>query len=690
MLVDHTASARLFRATVALAGLALVMGFLVVLRYSRIPFFVYYPRFTDTVLVSESLDMLLFVGASLCVPLSILVFSLQAGERRRSRGDAGVALAVVLAVWLLSLVFMSRSPSLAVLTLLLSAGSVAIVDVSISDQVYGLERRRAVSEMLVPMMAIFALIEFSPIYYWIFSSVNPGTEIGRQAAELELNLTYSPFLLEPLILLALLSSWIWVPVILRTLKVRGSPGRTNESSRIRVVDSRTLAASIDLIAIVAIVVFYYPYAAGQRWIVGVDSYINYYHPLVALAGLGLPQALRVLSSTFHEAYVGLLYIAELATGLSPFVIVKYAPLMLAILTSLLTFSLIIGSTKNHPLAVLSAVCCCLWIPTTTDIFCAFQANWAALMLWLLFLVSMLRSTKLTRGRAVYLLLQAVISTGILLIHPWTWGVFVVTLVIFAVVLFLEKSPSLRVSAMSFFSSLALAAPLGVAGMLLAPSIRKDMLRAIGYLWAWSNPARLLLVGGALSLTLKNWGSFLNPLLLVMSLLGAVAVIQRRDPLGRYLLAWILTWSIGSVLAAPLDYYPNHPELSDPAIWRMLLVSPLPILLAFGVGSILGFWRRFGLSTPGREPFMMRRSLVVVGVLGLCGAAMVGVPSPTLKLVTVLTTLALILLLTKFVPAHQVTSILILAALVLIVVNGAFRSLYPLLLDPHNLLGRWAY
>jgi hypothetical protein len=45
-----------------MAGVAVTIGILVVLRYAEIPFFVYYPRFTDTVLISESIDMLLFVG----------------------------------------------------------------------------------------------------------------------------------------------------------------------------------------------------------------------------------------------------------------------------------------------------------------------------------------------------------------------------------------------------------------------------------------------------------------------------------------------------------------------------------------------------------------------------------------------------------------------------------------------------
>jgi hypothetical protein len=110
ILLPRTASARFFKVTMTFAGIALAIGLLVVLRYAQIPFFLYYPRTTVTVLISESLDMLLFAGASLCVPPSVLL-ALQRGAGRRSVRKAGVTLAAVLAVWLLSLVFMSRSAS---------------------------------------------------------------------------------------------------------------------------------------------------------------------------------------------------------------------------------------------------------------------------------------------------------------------------------------------------------------------------------------------------------------------------------------------------------------------------------------------------------------------------------------------------------------------------------------------------
>jgi hypothetical protein len=667
----------------ALAGVSVAIGILVVLRYAQIPFFMYYPRTTNTVLVSESVDMLLFVGASLCVPLSLLLFALQPGTRRRAVRNAGVILVVVLAVWLSSFVFMSRSPSLTVETLFASTVSVAIVDVSASDSVYGLEWRRAVSEMLVPLMTIFALIEFSPIYYWILSAINPGTLTGREAAELELNLTYSPFLLEPLILVALLSSWIWIPVILRILKLESSPRSTDESPRIRgpAVSSRTLAASIDLIAIVAILVFYYPYTAGQHWIVGVDSYMRYYDPLVQVSGMHLSAAIWTVASTFHGVYVGLLLIVRLATGLSPFSIVKYAPLVLAIITSVTVFWIFLQSGRRIDLAVLAAACNLLWLPTTVGIWSAPQANWTAYALWMLFAASMLRWTMRASRGAVYFVLQAIASLGILLIHPWTWGVFVATLIILTVTLRLEKiAAATHVPTASVLSSLALAVPVGAAGILVAPGIRSDMFSTMTmYMHTFSNPNGLTLISGALSSVFEDWGSFLNPFLMIISLLGVFVVIRRKDSLSMYVVAWIVVWSIGSVLAAP-------EPIEMEALWRMLYVSPLPLLLAYGISGIVQLSRRLEMFNSSSEHFATQTFFATVGVVAPLSAFIVAFPSPMLKLVAVLAALALTFVLVRFVPANQVASILVLAVLVLIVVNGAFRSLYPLLLDPHNLRG----
>lgn len=225
MLLSPSATTRLFRAITALAGLAVVMGVLVVLRYARIPFFMYYPRFTDTVLFSESLDTYLFMAASLCVPASLVAFTFQPKAREQSRGLVRLVLVPLFLIWLLSLAFISQYPLPSAVTLLALTVGVLVFNVLTCDRVYGLERRQVLSEVVMTTMTPLALIEFAPVYYWIFSSMSPGTEIGRGAAELELNLTYSLFPLAPFIFIALLLSWLWVPVASRVL-ARVRPPKT--------------------------------------------------------------------------------------------------------------------------------------------------------------------------------------------------------------------------------------------------------------------------------------------------------------------------------------------------------------------------------------------------------------------------------------------------------------------------------
>jgi hypothetical protein len=524
------------------------------------------------------------------------------------------------------------------------------------------------------------LIEFASIYHWIFSSTDPGTQIGLQAAELEANLAYSPFLLGDFLLMGLLFSWLWIPPMFRILKV--SNAREVFQGAVKMPDRRAMATSIDLIAILAITVAFYPYLAGQQWIVGVDSLIRYYDPLIDLSGLSLSNGLRVLSSTFHGVYVGLLFLLERATGLTPFLIVKSAPLVLAFLTALIIFWMLLNCTGSHRLAILSSACSILWIPTTLGIFAGLQSNWAALVLWMLFLALTLWSMKSQSKRAAVFILQAVASAGILAIHPWTWGVFISTLAIFAVIVHLQKADAAHASLKGILAALVLAVPAGIAGIILAPNIRKEALSALqNYVWLLSNPNQIALVGDAIYLSYAQWASFLSPLLLAICLLGAASVLQHKGILSKYVLAWIVACSIGSILAAPYGYNPTSPELSEPELWRVLYISPLPILLAFGIEKAWQLVARLQTATPNRLHTLMPSILTTA----LCSAPLVISTSPIVKLVAVLAALTACLVL-AFKQGPQAAKTLVLMTLLLIVANAAFRSLYPLLLDPHNLLG----
>jgi hypothetical protein len=684
MLLKQSLSSGFLRLAFMLAGVALGVGLLVLVRNAQIPFFLYYPRVTNTVLLSVSLDTYLFALATLSVPASLVVLILQTRKRDQFRVFPTFVLVFAALVWLLSFVLILNDPLLSALGLYASTVMMVAVNLQLCGRVYDLERRRVVSDLLTPMMMIFALIEFASIYHWIFSSVDPGTQIGLQAAELEANLTYSPFLLADFLLMALLFSWLWIPPVFRVLKVANV--QEIIQGAVRMPGRRAIAASIDLIAILAIAVTFYPYSAGQQWLVGVDSLIRYYYPLTDVSGLSISNGLHVLSSTFHGVYVGLLFLLQRATGLAPFLIVKFAPLVLAFLTAVIIFWMLLNSTGSYRLATLSSVCSILWIPTTLGIFAGLQSNWAALVLWMLFLALTIWSTRSQSKRATVFILQAVVSAAILAIHPWTWGVFVATLVIFAVIAHLQDGEAAHASLRSIFAALVLAVPAGIAGTILALNMRKEALSALqNYVWLLSRPNQTALLGDAIYQGYAQWASFLSPLLLAISLLGAASLVQHKGFLGKYVLAWIVACSIGSILAAPVGYDPTSPALSEPLLWRVLYISPLPILLAFGIEKAWQLVERLQIATPSRLHAHYFTSILTAA---LCSGLLVISTSPIVKLVAVLAALTACLVL-AFKQGPQAVMTLVVMTLLLIVANAAFRSLYPLLLDPHNLLGTWS-
>ena len=189
MSLNQPAATRSFRFTCMLAGVALGVGLLVVLRDAQIPYFLYYPKSTNTILLSASLDAYVFALATLSIPASLIILILQAKQRRQPVGYAVAILAIAGAVWLLSFLLMWSYPLLSALGLYASTITTVAVNLLFCVRVYDLDRRRAVSDLLTPMMTIFVLIEFATLYHWAFASFDPITQIGRQAAELEANLT---------------------------------------------------------------------------------------------------------------------------------------------------------------------------------------------------------------------------------------------------------------------------------------------------------------------------------------------------------------------------------------------------------------------------------------------------------------------------------------------------------------------
>jgi hypothetical protein len=591
---------------------------------------------------------------------------------RRGRRFSAVTSLGTIALWAVSITLAIINEPYAALILYATVIDAAVLTVFRSES-----RRAALGGMLVSTLTIFSLVEWSSICYWVVVSINPHNVGVIASQRLEADLTFFLYPVAIPMMVLLLFSWVWVPLIPRlsrrkvhmVVRYRPSPKKP---------DARMVVAAIDLIAIIAIIIFFYPYLAGQTWVVGQDAYWRYITPVNALVGLSASQALNTPAS--HGVYVLFLYLIQSATGASVVSIVKYAPLALTFGTASAALFATLRGGWNFEVAILSSICTLLWLPTTLGIYVDIQANWLAFLFWIIFLG--IYFTKSEANIVTYITL-AILSFLILLVHPWIWGVFVATLLFTAIIS--RQSGWSKHCNRTIVASLLLALPVGVAAYSLSPSLRADLASTIQlYMSAPVNPAGLLSFGDALTNMFYNLGPVLSPVLLLLCMVGAYSLARRRDITGNYLIAWTLACCIGSILIAPSGLNPTNPGLSETGLWRMLYISPLPFLLALGMEKCVSISKR-PISTvdPTTIASQIMPVLSILPFLAV-GAGLFMISDAAVRLLLVaLALIAALVIVVRF-PNSRCLEVLIVSVLVLLLFNAAFRTLFPLVLDPHNI------
>jgi len=650
-----------------LTGISLGIGILVLLNQFQIPFYLYYPRTTNTVLISNSYDLYVFLISTACVPCT-LAFSTTRPSRSGMIG--------IIMIWVAGVLLTLVQQPYAVGTLYVTVTYAAALNVSKTTL-----PKLSAAEVILPILAIFALIEYSTLYYWICSALNPQTQVGMSAEELELNLTFSLFPLALIISVLLFFSWLWIPIV--TLLLGRGRKLSQNQPHLLVRSRRHIAASIDLFVILAILIFFYPYLAGQTWIVGVDSYIRYLSPLNDLTGLTPSQAF-IKSYSIHGLYVFLLYLVQLGTNVSSFTVVKFAPLVLTFAAASAVFLAFHGGGWKFELAILSSISVLLWLPTTLGTFGGIQANWVAFVLWMLFLSFYFSGHEWNIGMYI---LQALISFAIFLFHPWTWGVFLTSLVF--TVLLTRTDELKKRSLQSLCAALMIVLPAGITAYNFFPGLASSLNNTLQlYLYSLTkvNATSLLpIFGNALTGLLVDWGSFLPPFLLLVSLVGAYTLHSEEGIIKNYLLAWIAAWCLGSILIAPLGYSYSNPVAGETELWRMLYISPLPILLALGIQKCFDLTKIFQMFEV--EPDRRFPQIGFSAILIVAAGSLFILSDPVTRLIATFGVLVSVLFISiRFQNKGDFARTLVMSIIILLLINTALRSLYPLLLDPHNLFG----
>jgi len=645
-------------------GISLAMGALVVLNQLQIPYFLFYSRTTEAILISSFYDYCFFLISSLSLPFTFWV--------RRKQLSVLVSIGM-LSVWAVSLALAIMQEPFAATILFVTVISSAALEVFRSTG-----RGSTLREILPSILAVLMLVEWSSICYWLDVSLNPHGGFGVFAQELEANLTFFLYPLAIPMMLLLLFSWIWVPLIPRlsrpkahlVIRYRPSPQKP---------DFRMILATLDLFAIVAAIVFFYSYFAGQTWIVGQDAYWRYIDPVNSL--VGLTPSLAFSTSARHGVYVVFLYLLQSSTGVNVASLVKYAPFVLAFGTASVTLLAALQGEWSFRLAILSSICTLLWVPTTLGIYVDLQANWLALCFWMAFLAVYFGAR--SEAKKVTYVTLGVLSLMILLMHPWTWGVFVTTLLITAIIS--KKTAWSQHCVRTLVAALALAVPIGIAAYSFSPSLRSDLTNTFQlYISGPINPANLLTFGLALLNMFHNLGPVLSPALLLLCIVGAYALSSRRDMTANYLIAWVAVWCVGSILIAPSGINPTNPGLSETGLWRMLYISPLPFFLALGIERCVSITKR-PIPTVTSTGILSRIVPVFSTVPFLVsGTAFFLFLDVNVRLLVVTAALIVALVLVVKFPNYDWLEALTAVVLILLLLNAAFRTLFPLVLDPHNI------
>ncbi len=235
-----------------------------------------------------------------------------------------------------------------------------------------------------------------------------------------------------LFFVVLLYGWLWVPLVKtgfsKISSLRRLGERLNQSSSFSsgTLSLRMLLVGLLFSVVVGIFVAYYPWVhLSGSTLAGSDS-INYYNWMQDMAHKGPSFAWQ----TDRPVVLLLLYGLQHVSGLSPEGVVRVVPMFCAAGLCLSVFWFVRTGLKNDRIAVISAFFSVVSFQLTVSISAYSLANWIAIIEWFVVLVFLLKSFE--KRSVVYALGASFFGVILLLTHPYTWDIFMVVLLFYAI------------------------------------------------------------------------------------------------------------------------------------------------------------------------------------------------------------------------------------------------------------------
>lgn len=645
------------------------------LAVNGVQFFYLYPRRAETILPPLTLHAVVWLGSAIfaVVGLVALCFVTRGmGQERVPRRFVRAMMDALIGVTLLvALVFPDFVP-------LWCLGVIAMTICWVRfrsgiTKVVG-DKYQLFKSFLASLFLIGAIIEIWSLARWSYASVAPFSTLGKVGSDFEMNLTYSTSSLFPVVFVVAWLSPIWIYIVVRMYRIlrKGKLAASDVSTAVVVQRGRLgLEDLVPLLVIISVCVFvgFYTYFSDPPWLVGTDAYWRYRDPLQRLIASG-DSVVDAAASERHGLYLLILYGIHLATGLSPFDIVKGSPMVLATLLALVTYLSMVKLRGSRTEAFFAALFSATSFPTILGIFGSIHANWFALSMTLVALLILVSSGSPIRTVVWRMILAALCGVFLLALHPWSWGIAALFMIPAGAFFFTRREWKVTGSSLLFVVSGLVAGGL----ILIAGSgiERARLTEMIGDFWEPVTGQSTLLRTPEIILTaLRTWAPFLNPLLMILAGIGVLFLTRELSSKYKvFLLSWMTITGLGAFLGVVLET----------EVWRIWYVQPLWILGGIGAGSLvqgIELRNRDGISGP--LAFQTTAMVLVAGLAVFILEPILGTGIFYFAAVAPL----LLWLDRKPVDAHAIYSAALALFVLVFFLNQALRGLYPLIMDPHN-------
>jgi len=672
-----------FRAFSAIAygvvhGSALYVFLTFAMAANGLEFFYFYPREAQTMLRPFGLLAIVWLVAAGFSVLGLITLGLQAdraGRRVTRRQLWAVILGASIALILIlveAILFQYPAPFWWIGTVAVGICWLGFGDAIV--QIIG-GRRKLMWAFLASLLGIGAIVEIWSLSHWFYSGFVPLAGYGKTWPDLEMNLTYAWSSLFPAIFLVTWLSPIWAFIVVKLYRMANRRklvgSQISESPQVQQIKLGLDDFILLLVLIlICVVIGFYPYFHDPSWLVGTDAFWRYKDPLDRVAGS--PNVLAAASNERHGLYLLILYGIMSVTGLAPFDIVKASPMMLAALLSALTYLVVTRFRGSRTEGFFAGFLSATTFPTTLGIFASIDANWFTLSVALVALCVLI-SLGQTSKRALWKALLATLCGIVLLIlHPWTWGIVALSALVAGLVFLAKKNWKMFGASLTvLLSGLVSGALVFVSG---SDTERARLIETVRNFTApLTAPSLIEHPFGVIYDALRVWSPMLNPLLMVLAIVGVVLLVRERASNYKvFMLSWMAVAGIGTFFAVTLNT----------EIWRIWYLQPLWLLGATGIRGLL----QMGNSIWNEQAsyLVAARTALIISIAGIAVFLLDPAVGSVIFYVAALSVIVIHLRGQRANARTILASAFILFVLVFFL-NHALRSLYPLILNPHNYL-----